>query len=270
MAESKQRKPGGPFFESNWFKGAGALVVLLGGVVALGGAVGHWSFVKDLFEGEAVALSNTEIVLDTSAAMGASFEGQEKTKLQAAVGAIRQAGEREDEGLALRVTSPTCEGEEEEPLVGFGKHHKSEVLSAAEEQQPEGKANITGAVVAAIGDFRTNSQFDGPGSVRRVLVFTSGGDECFEGDVANRIESELKGSNVSASFTLIALKASGAELKQVAELEQALQAAHANVETRTPQNSEELEETVEEVKEESSQAIEDGKEEKATEETISG
>jgi hypothetical protein len=48
VAEPKQKKPGGPFFESNWFKGVGALVVLLGGIVALGGAVGHWSFVKDL------------------------------------------------------------------------------------------------------------------------------------------------------------------------------------------------------------------------------
>lgn len=270
MAEPKQKKQGGPFYESKWFKGAGAVVLLLGGIVALGGAVGHWPFVKDLFEGEAVALSNTEIVLDTSAAMGEPFEGQEKTKLQAAVGAIRQAGEREDEGLALRVTSPTCEGEEEEPLVGFGKHHKSEVLSAAEGQQPEGKANITGAVVAALGDFRSSPQFDGPGSTRRVLVFTSGGDECFEGDVANRIQSELKSSNVNASFTLIALGASGAELKQVVELEKALQAANANVETRTPQNSEQLEKIVKEVKKESSQAIKEGKEEKATEETISG
>jgi uncharacterized protein HemX len=108
MAEPEQKKPGGAFYESKWFKGTGAVVALLAAIVALGAAVGHWSFVKDLFEGEAV------------------------------------------------------------------------------------------------------------------------------------------------------------------ELEKALQSANANVETRTPRNSEQLEETVEEVKEESSQAIEEGKKVKATDETISG
>jgi hypothetical protein len=66
VAESKQKKPGSPFFESNWFKGAGALVVLLGGIVAHWQSHWAWSFFKDLFDGEAVALSNTEVVLDTS------------------------------------------------------------------------------------------------------------------------------------------------------------------------------------------------------------
>jgi hypothetical protein len=267
MAEERQ---GGPFYESGWFKGIGAVAALIIAVLTVGGTIGNWGFVKGIFEGEAVAVSNTEIVLDTSAVMEGPFEGHKKSKFEAAIGAIEEAGEREDEGLALRVTSPTCGGEEEELLVGFGKNHKDDVLRAAEEQQPRGKANITGAIVQAIGDFRNEPQFDGPGSTRRVLVFTAGQDECFGGDVAARIESELKGTEVSATFTLIALKPSGVEPKSVTELKRALESADAVVETRTPKNTEELEETVAEVETEAAQGVEAGEEEKETEESISG
>jgi hypothetical protein len=245
------------------------IVALVAGIWSFIGIPTPWTIVGELFEGEAPALSNTEVVLDTSAAMGEPFKANE-TKLQAAVGAIHQAGERDDEGLALRPTSPECDSEEKEPLVKFGKHHKGEILSVAENLHPEGKANITQALVEAVGDFRTNADFDGPGSTRRVLVFTTGLDECFEGDVAERIESELRGAKVSASFTLIALKASEEELAQLAELEKGLKSAKASVETRTPGNPTQLAGVVEEVKEEASQAIEENKEEKETEETISG
>lgn len=250
----KDRKA--PITERPWFKGTATVVAVLVGIATLLGVIAP--LVSGLFEGEAAAVSNTEVILDTSAAMGEPFEDGGKTKLEAAVGAIRESGERDDEGLALRLTSPECGREEEEPLVGFGTNHKSEVVSAAEEQRPEGKANITGAVVEALGDFRTNPEFDGPRSTRRVLVFTTGLDECFAGDVAGRIESELKEADVSASFTLIALKASGEELEQLGELEEALKAANAGVETRTPQTPKELEGVVEEVKEESSQAVSEG------------
>lgn len=258
------------FYEHPLFKGTAAVVALLVAIAALVGTITSWSVVRNIFAAEAAASSNTEVILDTSAAMGEPFEDGGKTKLEAAVGAIRESGQRDDEGLALRPTSPECGGEEEEPLVGFGTNHRAEVVKAAEEQRPEGKANITEAVIEALGDFRTNSQFNGPRSTRRVLVFTTGGDECFEGDVAGRIESELKEADVSASFTLIALKASGEELEQLGELEEALQSANASVETRAPQNTEQLEDVVEEVKTESSQAVEEGKVEKEVEETISG
>jgi hypothetical protein len=246
------------------------VVLLLGGIVALVGTITSWSVVKGFYEGDPAAASNTEVILDTSAAMGEPFEDGGRTKLEAAVGAIGEAGQRDDEGLALRVTSPECGQEEEDPLVGFGTSHKSEVLSAAEEQRPEGKANITEAIVEALGDFRNNPQFNGTRSTRRVLVFTSGLDECFEGDAAGRIESELKEADVSASFTLIALKASEEQLAQLGELEEALQSANANVETRAPQDSEELEGVVEEVQEQSVEAVEEGEAEQEEEKAISG
>jgi hypothetical protein len=266
----EQDRKKAPIHEQSWFKGTAAAVVLLGGIVALVGAITSWSVVKGLFEGDPAAASNTEIILDTSAAMGEPFEDEGKTKLEAAVGAIGEAGQRNDEGLALRVTSPECGEEDEDLLVDFGTNHTSDVVSAAEEQSPAGKANITEAIVEALGDFRNNPQFNGSRSTRRVLVFTSGLDECFEGDAAGRIESELKEADVSASFTLIALKASEEQLEQLGELEEALTAANANVETRAPQDSEELEGVVEEVKEESAVAVEEGEEEQEEEKAISG
>lgn len=266
MADAKSNVP---IHERPGFKGTVAVVALVAAVLGLLGVPKLWDVFADILAGEGVAVSNTEVILDTSAAMGSPFEGEDETKLDAAVRAIGQAGERDDEGLALRGTGLDCE-ENGDLLVDFGTNHKGKVLSVAEEQQAEGKSNIVNAVVEALGDFRTNPEFSGPRSTRRVLVFTTGEDDCFEGDVAGKINSELKGADISASFTLIALKASGEDLEQLEELENALVSANAFVETRAPRNTEQLEGVVEDVKEESNLAIEEGEEEEGTEETISG
>jgi hypothetical protein len=270
MTDNKSETPetGGPFYEERWFQGTVAVVGLVSAIWALGGLPRPWGIIGDLFAEEATALSHTEIVLDTSAAMDGQFEGDE-TKFDAALRAIGQAGGRDDEGLALRRTSADCGGGDE-LLVDFGTDNKEEVLESAGKQQPEGKSNIVNAVVEAVGDFRNEREFKGPRSTRRVLVFTSGQDECFEGDVAGKIKAELEEAEVSASFTLIALKASGEDLQQLEELKSALQSADAYVETRAPDSSEELEEAIGEVNEEADEAIEEGTEEKSGEETVSG
>jgi hypothetical protein len=200
--------------------------------------------------------------------MDEPFEGDE-TKFDAALGAIAQAGERDDEGLALRRTGAEC-GSSGDRLVGFGKGHREDVLNEARDLQPEGKSNLVSAVIEAVGDFRNEPAFNGPTSTRRVLVFTSGEDECFEGDVAGKIQAELADAKVSTSFTFIALKASGAALRQLEELKDALKAVDAFVETRAPKSTGELEEAVGEVKEESSEAVDEGSEEQEVEKTTSG
>jgi hypothetical protein len=253
VADGKNKAP---FYEGRRFKGAVAVIGLVSALIAVTGIPKLSEVVSDL-SSASVAVSNTEIVLDTSADMGGRFEGQ-LTRLDAAVSAIEQAGERDDEGLALRRTSPTCGGEED-LLVGFGTNHKGDVLDAAEEQRPAGASNIVNAVVEALGDFRNEAEFSGPSSTRRVLVFTTGRDECFEGDVASKIGGELEAAQVSASFTLIALNVSGEALRQLEELRNALKAADAHVETRTPESSEELEGVVEEVKDASRKAVKEGK-----------
>jgi hypothetical protein len=246
-----------PFYERSGFKGVAAAVGLIAAIFALVGVPKLWTVGDDVLSAEGGAYSNTEIVLDTSAAMGEEFEDGE-SRLDAAVSAIEQAGQRNDEGLALRTTSSSCEGEED-LLVDFGVDQSKEVRDAAEEQRPHGKANIVNAVIEALGDFRTDSDLrTGPPSTRRVLVFTTGQDECFEGDIAGKIGAELKQADVSAAFTLVALKASGEELQRLEGLQAALESANAYVETRTPDTSEELDEVVEDVKASSRKAVDEG------------
>lgn len=263
-----EKKGGAHFYEDHRFQGTVAVVALVSAIWAFGGFPSPWSIVSEIFEEEAAAVSNTEIVLDTSAAMDERFEGDE-TKFDAALSAIEQAGQREDEGLALRRTGAEC-GDGGKLLVEFGTGHEDDVLEEANDQEPEGKSNILSAVIEAVGDFRNERRFNGPPSTRRVLVFTSGQDECFEGNVAGKIAAELEEARVSASFTLIALNASGEGLRQLEELKDALQAADAYVETRTPDSTEELEDTVGDIQEGSAEAIEEGTETQETEETISG
>lgn len=258
-----------PFYERRWFQGAAAVVALATGVFALLGVPKPWHIVADIFSGGGVALSNTEIVLDTSAAMADQFEAGE-SRFDAAVQAIGQSGERDDEGLALRRTSTGC-GSEGELLVGFGTGHREEVLGKAEEQRPEGESNIVSALLEALGDFRTDPQLkQGPPSTRRVLVFTTGRDQCFQGNAAEKIEAELEQARISASFTLIALKASGAELEWLQALEDSLESAGAYVETRKPRTSAQLESTVRDVKRDSRRAVEEGRRERERQETVSG
>jgi hypothetical protein len=262
-------QPDAPFYERRTFQGTAAVVALVAAIFALLGAPKPWTVISDVFAGGAVAVSNTEVVLDTSSAMGDPFGSGDETKLEAAVRAIGQSGERDDEGLALRRTGARCE-EEGELLIDFGTNQKGEVLELAEEQRAEGRSNMVKAVIEALGDFRTDPQFSGPRSTRRVLVFTAGQEDCFEGDVAEKIKAELKGADISASFTLIALKPSGEELAELEELENALQSADAYVETRAPRTPEQLEGIVAAVEEEASDAVEEGEAEEQTEETVSG
>lgn len=248
-----------PFYERRGFQGTVAVVSLAAALTALVGAPTPWSVAASIFFPAGVAVSNTEIVLDTSAAMGQRF-AQGETKLDAAVRAIEQSSTHDEEGLALRRTSAICGGDGE-LLVDFGTDHEDAVLTAAREQRPSGSSAIVSAVLEALGDFRNEPSFNGPRSTRRVLVFTAGDEDCFEGDVARRIESELKGADVRASFTLIALRPSGPGLEGLAELEGALRSADAFVETRTPDTPGQLEDVVDDVDRDAEEAIEEGLEE---------
>jgi hypothetical protein len=258
-----------PFYESHGFQGAVAVVGLATAVWALSGAPRPWQLIADAFSGSAVAVSNTEIVLDTSEAMAKPFANPGEARFDAALHAIRQSGERDDEGLALRRTGAKCE-ETGDLLVDFGTGHKEEVLDKASDQQPEGRSNLVSALLEAIGDFRNDPRFHGPQSTRRILVFTSGEEECFRGDAAEKLETELRSADLRASFTLIGLRATNEGQHQLDELEGALEAANADVETRTPRTRGQLRDVVEEFDESAAEAVREGEEERDLEETTSG
>lgn len=237
-----------PFYEHPRFKGTVAVIGLVSAVFALVGVPKLIDVIGDAISTDkAVALSNTAVILDTSAAMGQPFEAGD-TRFDAALKAMGQAVPGNKEGLALRRTGPECGGEEEEPLVDFGTGNRQAVLGEAEAQRPGGKSNIVKAVIEAVEEFRSNPKFNRPDSTRRILVFTAGRDDCFSGNVADKLSAELKDDRISASFALIALNASGQGLIQLRELKSALKSAGADPEIYTPDDQDELNENAEEVK----------------------
>jgi hypothetical protein len=264
---SGETKEAPPFYERRSFQGTVAVVGLLAAVWGLLGAPPPWKIVQELSEAD-LARSNTEIVLDTSTAMGDSFTDGE-TKLGAAIHAIRAGGARNDEGLGLRLTNPDCESEER-PLIDVGKHHVEAVRGAAEKLKPEGKSNITGAVAEALAEFRANPDFNRPGSVRRVVVYTSGHDDCPGDGLSKEIEVDLELTHEATSFTLIALRPSEADSRQLNALESALDSAGAVAETVHAESPEELEEATAQADSETEQAVEEAKQEETEEKTVSG
>jgi len=234
-----------PFFESRTFKGMVALVGLAAAVWGLSGAPKPWQVASDLAATEKPR-SNTAIVVDASAAMGAGFGQDGRTKLDAAVDAVREyVVPFDSEGIALRRAGGTCE-ESGQVLVDFGAHHTDDVSEAVGGLEPAGKSNLGYAVMAAIDEFNASDRFAGPPSSKRVVVFTGGGDQCLEEDAAERIERELERTGIDAVFTLVALRVSEHEKKRLKAFSKAL-GKRADVEfVDTP---DELDESMERVKE---------------------
>jgi hypothetical protein len=227
------------FYEHRWFQGTVAVVGLATAIWALVGAPKPWQVASDLSATE-LSLSNTEIILDASTAMGKPFG--DETKLSAAQDAIAQyTVPRGEEGLSLRRVGGSC-GEAGKVLVGLGVDHSEEVTDAAEEQRVGGKSNLASAVVAAIKDFSTSESLKG--RTARVVVFAGGTDECEVESPTAEIKDALEGTGIKAQFRFIALKPSEEEVERLEEFEEAV-ARVAEVRIRTPENSAQLEQVVE-------------------------
>ncbi|HEX9966458.1 MAG TPA: vWA domain-containing protein [Solirubrobacterales bacterium] len=210
-----------PFFESRTFKGMVALVGLAAAVWGLTGAPKPWQVASDLAATEK-PLSNTAIVVDASAAMGEKFGPNGRSKLDAAVDAVREyVVPFDNEGIALRRAGGTCE-DRGQVLVDFGAHHTDDVSEAVAELKPAGRSNLGYAVMAAIDEFNASGRFTGPPSSKRVVVFTGGADQCLEEDAAEQIERELERTGIDAVFTLVALRVSDHEKKRLKAFSKAL------------------------------------------------
>lgn len=234
-----------PFFERGSFKAAVAVVGLLGAVWALLGAPKPWDVAKDVTAKAPLPLKNTEIVLDASAHMGEPFGRVTKYDI-AATEAARWAIADEDAGLALRVAGGSC-NERSEPLVDFGKGNSAEVREAALEREPSGKSNFAAAVRAAITDF-SEAEFKRPGSENQVMVFLGGDDECW-GVPGEEIRDELEQSGVKTVFRFFALKVSKQTKKSLEVMERQLGSV-ARVEVREANTLGQVQQVVDEVKEE--------------------
>jgi hypothetical protein len=207
-----------PFWERRRFQGAAALVGLVGAVWALVGAPKPWDVVADLFSSE-LPSSNTQIVLDASAAMSAPFG--DGTKLDAAAEAIGDyVVPLSNEGLALRRFGGGCE-EAGELLVDFGEEHADEVQAAASAQQPEGESNLAYAVRAAIDDF-ASEDFPDPDGPKSVLVFTGTGEDDCVGNAPDEVRRALERSGVDAVFKFVGVKVPQSERTDLRNLRDAL------------------------------------------------
>lgn len=243
MADA-DRKP--PFYERRWFQGAAAVIALIAGVWALTSKL--WDTAASISE-DKIALVNTEIVLDASAAMAEPFGGG--TKLDAAAKAIETyVTPLENDGLALRRAGGSC-SDKGDLLVNFGAGNGDEVVDETADQVPTGQSNMVAAVRAAISDFN-EEQFHGSSSTRRIMIFMGGEDECAE-DAANEIRDDLAGRGIDAVFRVVALKVSSEEMEGLESFKQAL-APYAEVEIRPADTDEQLEEVMEEESEEAAQA----------------
>jgi von Willebrand factor type A domain len=232
-----------PFYESRTFQGTVAVVALVTALLALVGPLK--GVVGDLFPEGEEPVSWVEVVLDTSSAMEAEFDGE--TKLEAAAGAIQKAvKELDNEGLGLRRTAPSCEGQSKQ-LVGLDSGHADDVIDEAQSLQPEGESNIVDAVVGGLQEFKREPIASRGPESRRLLVFTAGVSECSDGNLGEEIKEELEGAEISKSskVELIALGASEEEKAQLEEFETALEGV-AHVQIQLPENSEELEGVAEE------------------------
>jgi hypothetical protein len=251
MDDAKSQSP--PFYERRSFQGALAVVGLLTAVWALVGAPKPWSVAHDLTVTK-LPLSNTEIVLDTSRAMMKPFDGH--TKLDAAMDAVaRFAASTNSSGLALRQTGGGCH-DDGDVLVGFGAGHGDDVQEAAADVRPSGRSNVIGTVRGAIDEF-TSEQFRDPSSIRRVVVFMGGEDECTE-TAGVEISDALDGLGVDTTFRMYALGMSHEEVKNMSRFKAELK-SYAKVEVLPVENGRELEHAVQQEAEEiSSGQVPDG------------
>jgi tetratricopeptide (TPR) repeat protein len=238
MAEGEPSRR--PFYEHRRWLAGMAVLTAVTAVWALIGAPTPWKIFDDIFSSELPG-SNTEIVLDASAAMGDPF-GSSGTKLDAAADAVGSfAVPFTNEGLALRDFGGGCD-EAGELLVDFGEDHGDDVRDAAAEQQPGGDSNLANAVIAAIDDFADVERFPDPDSPKRVVVFTGAVDDCLGESAAGEIRREVERTGIDAVFKLVGVKVSAEDRGRLRSLRNGL---GANAEVVFADTEEELTEVVE-------------------------
>jgi hypothetical protein len=205
-------QPGSAFYERSWFKGTAAVVALAVSLAALVGPPRLWDVIADIVSPELPG-SNTEIVIDASAAMGEEFPPS-GSKLQAQAGAVnRYAANLSNEGLALRTFGGECD-EGGDLVVDLGEEHGDDVGRAAADQQPQGKANLVSALARAIDDFTADDIPDD--SKNRVVVFTgTGTDECYGTNAPAEINREIERTGIDAEFRLVGLHVEKADQQQL-------------------------------------------------------
>ncbi|HEU5141680.1 MAG TPA: vWA domain-containing protein [Solirubrobacterales bacterium] len=241
------------FYERRFFQGATAVVALAAAVLALVGPLRD--IADDLFP-KTEPVSWVQVVLDTSSAMEGEFDGE--TRLDAAAEAVGKAvKELRNQGLGLRRTAGSCDGESEQ-LVDLGAGHNDDVTEMAQRQTPGGKASIVDAVVGALGEFEREPIAAGSPQSRRLLVLTAGISQCSEQDLGEEMIEALELADISEASKLevFALGASEQEREELRRFEAVLKDHGTHVDVHAPETSGELNRDAEQAGERAARANE--------------
>ena len=187
------------FYDSPWFKGIGAVVAVLVGVVALVGPLR--GLIGDIFAGSGLPGVEYEIVFDHGSGMNTEVNAQGETKLtQAKREVTRVVSPITSDGLALRTFGGDCnETSSVPPRVPFGANHNDDVINEIKQLPPgNGKSNLYGAVSAAVQDFNDLP----PDTVKNVFVYVGAIDSCgaSASSTATDIKNFLAQRDINAAF----------------------------------------------------------------------
>lgn len=177
-----------PFYDRTWFKGLGAVVIVIGGLLTIFSGI-LTNIVQPWWAGREAAganFENVEIVLDSSKTMQDPFEG-DVSKLNAAVTALESVLRSQglaQSNLAYREFGGKCDDPvgQTPPTVPFGRnnaeHIRARASDLAKSKQIVGEATtLVDAIYKAVGDFRDNKLMQKP-VVKRVIVITGNSDAC--------------------------------------------------------------------------------------------
>jgi hypothetical protein len=165
-------------------------------------------------------IMNQEIVLDASAGMADTFD-KGRTKLAAAVDALRARNLHPRENLALRNFGAECGGDEESHLlVSFGTNRPKPILKAAATLRPQGKPTLASAVISAMADL------DPLPHTKRVVVLTGHADRCNEEairDIKERLAAyKAARREISLEMRFIGLSIPATDQSQIRQMSDAV------------------------------------------------
>ena len=207
-----------PFYQRPRFLAIAAVVGLAGGILSLSGAPSPWKVVGDITSDD-VAAYNTMIVVDASGGMRDRF-GERGTKYDAAARAVADyVRPLENQGFGLRTFGGSCD-EAGERHVDLGAKHNDDVRDAVAGVAPQGTANLTATLTAAIDDMSRQDKVP-VDSGKQILVFTGSADACGR-DAASDLRRQMEQVGVSTVFKIVAVRPSARSARNLRRLERRL------------------------------------------------
>src|SRR2546421_6007178 len=179
--------------EMKWYKTVTAIVVLVGGLIGI--ATGLLVLTQKLLNRKPQKVQqNVEIVVDSSDAMNAGFEGV--TKREAAIRAVSNylTGQvtkavADEDNLAFRVFGGECDDRRNTRLlVSFSQRNSRAIADASRNLKFAGQPTLAHAIIEAAGDF--NYEWF-KGVSKRIIVIIGSADACQKDNAANIIQTRL-------------------------------------------------------------------------------